>query len=97
MFEATPLVGESTEAARHAAQTWLVRRHEKEIVCTDKRTAAGVSAPWSRAGDAAADHLMERCKMTAHHRSETHVDLMELKGKYIVLPGRGGRASARDR
>ena len=26
IFEATPLVGESTEAARHAAQTWLVRK-----------------------------------------------------------------------
>ena len=26
VFEATPLVGESTEAARHAAQTWLVRK-----------------------------------------------------------------------
>jgi hypothetical protein len=25
-FEATPLIGESTEAARHAAQTWLVRK-----------------------------------------------------------------------
>jgi len=26
IFVATPLVGESTEAARHAAQTWLVRK-----------------------------------------------------------------------
>jgi hypothetical protein len=25
-FEATPLVGESTEAARQAAQAWLVKR-----------------------------------------------------------------------
>ena len=26
VYEATPLVGESTEAARHAAQTWLARK-----------------------------------------------------------------------
>ena len=28
-FEATPLVGESTEAARHAAQAWLVKKQAK--------------------------------------------------------------------
>ena len=29
IFEATPLVGESTEEARHAAQEWLVRKQAK--------------------------------------------------------------------
>jgi sulfate permease, SulP family len=29
IFEATPLVGESTEQARHAAQAWLVKRQPK--------------------------------------------------------------------
>jgi SulP family sulfate permease len=28
-FEATPLVGESTEEARHAAQAWLVKKQAK--------------------------------------------------------------------
>jgi sulfate permease, SulP family len=41
IFEATPLIGESTEVARHAAQTWLVRNRSAEDAPPSNRLSNG--------------------------------------------------------